>query len=531
MIFKVCFHIFIGFLVSITLIFEGCKSTQAQTTLQTPRNDGAKELKITVKQFKFVGNTVFSVDELTKVTEPFTQRPLSWSELLQARSAVTQLYVDQGYITSGAYLSPQEIKDGVVTINILEGTLADIEIQGLTRLNANYIKDRLALAAGQPLNVNTLLKGLQLLQINPLIETISAELLTSGVGKSNLLVEVTEANAKSAFIALNNGRSPSIGRFERMVELSEGNLLGFGDRLTALYKNTDGSNEIQVDYILPLNARNGTLSLEYTNSSAWVIESPFESLNLTSFFQRYEVTLRQPIVETANQEFAIGLTGQRLESQNFILSTPFPITTGADDSGEIRLSSVRFFQEYTQRSNDQVLAARSEFTLGLDTFNASVDRQLFSPQYFIWRGQLQWLRLIDVDNLFLARVNFQFSNDSLVSIEQFGFGGVESVRGYNPNAILRDSGVSASLEWRLPIFQEPRQNMVLQIAPFVDFATGWNYNSQEDFAPNTLVSTGIGFLYQIGDRFNARLDLGFPLVKLESNGDDNPIYFSIFYRF
>ena len=528
MFFKVCVYLFICFLLPISFVFRSYKSAYAQSL---PTLENTESIKITVKKFKFVGNTVFSTKELEEVTKPFINKPLSWSDLLEARSVITQLYVNQGYITSGAYISPQEVLDGVITINILEGTLADVQINGLRRLHQDYIRDRLILAAGKPLNINRLLLGLQLLQLNPLIDKISAELLAFGVGQSSLQVEVTEAKSFTASVTLDNGRSPSVGRFERMAELSSGNVFGFGDRLTGVYKNTDGSNEVQLAYTLPFNASNGTVSLNYTTSSSWVIQSPFESLNLTSFYQSYEITLRQPIIETPNQEFAIGLTAQRQESQNFLLSIPFALTSGADATGQIRLSTLRFFQEYSQRTNKEVLAARSEFSLGLDAFNPTVELQIFSPQYFIWRGQLQWLRLVDMDNLFLARVNFQLSNNSLVSLEQFGLGGVDSVRGYNPNVKLTDSGVSASFEWRFPVLQKPQQNMVLQIAPFVDVATGWNYNSSDDFTSNTLVSTGVGLIYQIGDRFNARLDLGIPLVKLRSNMVDNPVYFSIFYRF
>ena len=46
--------------------------------------------KIAVKEFRFEGNTVFSQEELAEITQPFTDRQLSFSELLQARSEVTK---------------------------------------------------------------------------------------------------------------------------------------------------------------------------------------------------------------------------------------------------------------------------------------------------------------------------------------------------------------------------------------------------------------------------------------------------------
>ena len=61
---------------------------------------------ITVEQFQFEGSTVFSDEELAKVTASFTNRPIAFAELLQARSAITQYYIERGYVTSGAYIPP-----------------------------------------------------------------------------------------------------------------------------------------------------------------------------------------------------------------------------------------------------------------------------------------------------------------------------------------------------------------------------------------------------------------------------------------
>jgi len=63
--------------------------------------------------------TVFSPEELAAVTQPFTGS-VSFAQLLQARSAVTQLYIDQGYITSGAFLPEQTLENGQVTIQVIE---------------------------------------------------------------------------------------------------------------------------------------------------------------------------------------------------------------------------------------------------------------------------------------------------------------------------------------------------------------------------------------------------------------------------
>ncbi|HEY9652342.1 MAG TPA: ShlB/FhaC/HecB family hemolysin secretion/activation protein [Coleofasciculaceae cyanobacterium] len=493
---------------------------------------------ITVQEFKFVGSTVFSDEQLAKVTEPFTKRPITFAELLSARTAVTTLYTSNGYVTSGAFIPPQTLTSGTVTIQIVEGGLEDIQVNGLRRLRSGYVRSRLALATGKPLNVPRLLEALRLLQLDPLISRISAELSTgSSPGTSLLIVDVAEANTWSYQLFANNGRSPSVGSFRRGASLTQANLLGFGDSLTFSYTNTDGSNGIDANYTFPLNARNGTLSLAYGNTSSEVIEDPFNVLDIQSSSRYFDITLRQPVFQTPTQEFVLGLIGSRRESDTSILDDlPFPLSPGADDEGRTRLTALRFFQEWTQRSAQEVIALRSQFSLGLDAFNATVNEtipetgeQIPDSRFFSWRGQAQWVRLLAPDTLFLLRGDIQLADQFLLPIEQYGLGGLGSVRGYRQDLLLADNGALVSAELRLPIVRIPQWQGVLQVIPFFDVGAVWN-SGREDPETDHLAALGLGLQWQQGDRFTARLDWGIPLVSVDSRErtwQENGLYFSI----
>jgi len=141
-------------------------------TPTTPENIPGGLRTINVERFEVVGSTVFSPEQLAKVLAPFTNRPISFAELFSARSAITQLYFDNGYITSGAYIPPQTLQGKVVTITVLEGGLENIQVTGIKYLNPNYVRRRIEIATKAPLNRNRLLQALQLLQLNPLISNI-----------------------------------------------------------------------------------------------------------------------------------------------------------------------------------------------------------------------------------------------------------------------------------------------------------------------------------------------------------------------
>lgn len=506
----------------------------APTSPEVP--NGGDQNKITVQKFEFSGNTAFSNEELAKVTESFTNRSITFAELLNARSAITQLYVENGYVTSGAFIPPQSMTEGTIKIEIVEGGLEDIQVNGLRRLNDNYIRSRLSLATKKPLNVPKLLEGLRLLQLNPLIENISAELSTgSGPGTSLLIVEVKEADSWSYQLFANNGRSPSVGSFRRGASLTQANLLGLGDGLTVSWTNTDGSNELDGTYTLPINPRNGTLSISYSDTSSKVIESPFNFLDIQSTSSNLDITLRQPIFQTPAKEFVLGLTASRRVSQTLFLEdligegVGFP-APGADDDGRTRLFALRFFQEWTKRGAKEVFAVRSQFNIGLDAFGATSSDDNPDSRFLSWRGQAQWVRLLAPETLLLIRGDVQLADQDLLPTEQFGLGGQGSVRGYRQDVRLTDNGAFASAELRLPILRIPEWDGVLQVTPFVDLGTTWNSGDSPDPDPRSLAAIGLGLQWQQGDRFTARLDWGIPLISVDSTErtwQENGLYFSI----
>jgi len=498
------------------------------------------ERKIVVERFEIEGNTAFSARELAVVTAPFTQRPLSFAELLQVRSAITDLYTDAGYITSGAFIPPQELEDGAIKIRVVEGQLEKIEVKGTRRLNPNYVRRRIAVAARAPLNVNRLIDGLQLLRQNPLIENLSTELSASPhPGRSVLTVQVKEAKSFNIQAVLDNGRSPSVGSFRRRVQASDSNLSGQGDLVSIVYTNTDGSNALDLSYMRSLNARNGTLRFAFGVTSSEVIEPPFEVLEIESDSRFYEISFRQPIVQTPTEELALGLTVSRQESETELLGIPFPLSAGADLEGRTRISALRFFQEWTQRSERQVLAMRSQFSLGLDAFGSTINETLpedpsIAPdsRFFSWRGQAQWVRLLAPDTLLVVRGDMQLADTALVPLEQFGLGGLERLRGYRQDFLLSDNGAFGSIELRIPIVRDPSWQGLIQVVPFIDVGTAWN-RGDNDPDPSTLASAGIGLRMQLGNRFNARLDWGLPLVSVESRDrtwQENGILFSLMYQ-
>jgi hemolysin activation/secretion protein len=180
-----------------------------------------------------------------------------------------------------------------------------------------------------------------------------------------------------------------------------------------------------------------------------------------------------------------------------------------------------------------VIALRSQFSLGLDAFDATVNESSPDSRFVAWRGQGQWVRQLAPDTLVLVRSDLQFADRPLVALEQFSLGGIDSVRGYRQDTLLTDNGLLFSAEARLPILRVRRIDSLLQLTPFVDVGTAWNRSGRPDPDPGTLAGIGLGLRWQTRDRLTARLEWGIPLVSIESSKrswQENGVYFSIVFN-
>jgi hemolysin activation/secretion protein len=497
--------------------------------------------KIVVKKFDITGSTVFSPSELQKITASLTNRPIGFNELLQAANQITELYAKNGYINSGAFIPGNQTFDaqgGTVKIEIIEGSVEDIVVTGTQRLNPKYIKSRVAIGASTPLKVDRLLESLRLLQLDPLIKNISTELATGREPSTSIVnLKVTENPTWRAGITAGNNRTPSVGELIAQANLSQSNLTGAGDGLVLSYGRSEASNIYDINYTLPINPRNGTLKFQYSRSNSRVVENPFDRLDINGTAQDISVGYRQPLLQTTAQEFALGITIANRETNTGYLASiignrvgyPSP---GADDNGVTRITAARLFQDYTLRDSQQVFAARSQLSFGVNTLDATVSPSSPNSNFVTWRGQGQYVRALAPNSILLLKLEGQIADRPLVALEQLGIGGQDTVRGYRQDLLLGDNGLLASAEVRIPIFTPADSKQVLQIVPFVDFGVISNQAPNPNPKNDTIASGGIGLRYQNGDNFFAKLDYGVPFTSIDQpkrTGQEKGFHFSVGY--
>jgi hemolysin activation/secretion protein len=486
---------------------------------ETQRQPGT--VRVFVRDVMVTGNTVFSDEEINEVTAPFKNRTLVTEDLERLRLALTLLYINKGYLTSGAIIPDQDIAAGVVAVHIIEGRLTKIDVQGNRWFNTSYLHDRLELGVQTPIMLEPLQEQLQLLQQDRRIERINAELRPGDErGESALNVHVQDKQPFHASLEVNNYQTPLVGEARGIGTLSHDNLTGNGDVLSLAYGHSTGAFPIvDASYALPLNRYGTTFSPYYRRYDFKLIEDPFGPLQLKTNTEIIGMSLRQPVYRTVTDEVALSITGEHLFTQSFVFgSLPIDLFPGFQN-GAATVSALRFAQEWTHRTIDTVLAVRSRFSMGLNVLGATINSNSDTPdgQFFSWLGQVQAIQQFG-EKLFgmqlLERMDLQVTNSPLFPLEQVSLGGRYTVRGYREVTALRDNIFLVSIESRFPLWRWASGEPMIQFAPFVDVAHGWNLGQNRPSPINpsptfidTLASVGAGLRWNILPKDRATLEV------------------------
>ena len=485
--------------------------------------------KLVVNEIRFDGNGVYSDEELRDVISVDLSKPLSTEDLEAIRKAVSRFYFNNGYVNSGAMIGEQDLSKGVLTVSVVEGALDKINVMGTGWLRPGYVEKRIRSGVKTPLSMEDLKRSLEFVRRDEKIRKINTALLPGDeLGQSHLDVIVTENKLFDAGIGISNRRPPSVGAEEAEVYVGTRNLTSLGDTLRLNYTFTDegmdevdfdGADNYAVSYSLPLHTSGTSLELGTVRSDYVILEEPFDTLNIQSDTQMVSVGIRQPIYNDLKHEFSVSLKGERRQSKTMVSGMPFSISPGSTD-GMTRIAALRVSPEYVYRSSKRVIAVRTTLSFGLDAQDPVLDESYMEPEFFSWLTQASWVEAIgSSENLFALKSYYQHTDERLISMEQFSLGGMNTIRGYRENQIIRDNAFSISPEVRIPILRDRYTKPIMHLVPFFDYGIGWNAEGDRD--RESIYSLGLGLTYKPTDYVNMSLYWGYAFEDFDVKDDDD----------
>jgi hemolysin activation/secretion protein len=489
---------------------------------------GDEPAEIVLKGVEFDGNTVFSDAKLLELVKERLGKKVSIEELEGVRKAVSKHYVDHRYVNSGAVIDEQDMAGGILKIRIVEGYLDAVNVMNEGWLRTGYLRKRIHREVGKPLNLDDLKLALELIRRDDKIRKINTALVPSDeLGQSHLDMIVTEKKVFDVGIGISNRRPPSVGAEEAEMFFGTKNLTSLGDTLRLNYTFTqEGMREADFGdagnysmfYSLPLTRWDTTLELGLTQSDYAILEEPFDALDIQSDTRMYSVALRQPIYRDFQHEFSVTLKGEHRRSEVLVSGERFSISPGSVD-GQTRITALRISPEYVYRSQERVIAARTTFSFGLDKLDPIMTPD-FDRKYFTWMTQASWVESVTKnDTLLIVKLLHQYTDQSVVSMEQFSLGGMNTIRGYRENQLIRDNALVISPELRIPVYKDRYGKPLVYLIPFFDFGTGWNTEGPKD--RETIYSAGLGVTYNPSDYVNMAVYWGHAFKDFDIPNDDD----------
>lgn len=499
---------------------------------------------------------VFSTNVLAALVAEYAGRELGDAELEAARRRITEHYVAHGYLNSGALLPDQDVAKGVVTFLIVEGRLSEIYVHGTRRLKPKFARRRLEVGVPRPLNLDQLGDALNTLRLNPNVDRMTADIQpvrTNGavvLGQSILDLQIEEARPYHLELQIDNYQPPSVGAELMEILASCQNLTGNSDVLALQYGLLQrgqsggvafaGLDNLGVAYSLPVTARDTTLGAFYDRRDYAVVQEPFNQLDIQSSYYAYGLRVQQPLYRGRGHSVSAGLSLERRHSESFLLGEPFSFSSGTL-GGEADVTVLRLNTEWTRSWVNQNLMARLTTSLGLDAWGATRLPLGADGRFVSVLGQWQYIRRLNSgpfagalgDSQLVFRGGFQWADDPLLAMEQFSLGGINTVRGYIQNQLVRDTGVFASVELRVPVIRGKSGGQILQVVHFFDFGAGWDVGTRTP-EPTSISGVGLGLILNVAKRLNARFDWGYPLRDVPNTDDSLQglgLYFQVGYAF
>lgn len=497
---------------------------------------GAENIRFELSGVQIDGLTAFTPAQLEPIYANKLGTTVSLADVYAIATALTTHYRNNGYILTQVIVPPQTIDGGIVHLQAVEGYIDNVTVEGKDKENALKLIRAYAagLKTGKPLNVRDLERQLLLINDLPGVEARSViSPSPSATGGADLRI-IVERDPFEAVVSVNNYGSRYLGPNQLDMMAAANSLLGLNERMTAQMVTTLGSelNYAAVGYDQPVG-RYGTivsLAANYSNTDPGFDLKPFDVKGRSEF---YSLKVAHPFIRSRHQNLTLYT---QLDSRDVYSKSIVDRRT--DHIRALRLGGRYEFLDTLFGAG--VNSAELEIAKGLgilgasDEGDAALSRALADPQFFKGNLELQRLQRVSSQVNVLVAARGQWSADPLLSAEEFGVGGIDTGRAYDPSEIIGDDGVSGKIEVQ---WNEPKKISFVedyQLFGFFDAGKVWNQDATTSTQKvNSLTSTGLGLRTTLPRQFSADLTLAVPLSReIQTEKDkDARLYFNLSKRF
>jgi hemolysin activation/secretion protein len=475
--------------------------------------------------------------EFIRLVKLFIGQPVSMESLQRLQSAVRVHFKSKGHSFTLVHLPQQDITDGYVQLVVTQARLSgEITVEGNRYFSDEQYLRWLRQQVDQPVDALQLNDDIDWINRNPFRSATVAASPGSQAGTTHLTIQAREARPVRWYMGANNTGSESTTKERVLAGMNWGNAFGLGHQMS-LQVTADSafehSKSLSGSYSLDLPWRH-TLSLSGAYSKTdGIVSEPFSLTGMSSqFILRYGIPLADAWGGSLSHSVSLGLDYKRSDN-NFDFAS-IPIT---DNTTEV----IQIAALYSGQLSDSLGKTSASLSLyhAPGGVTARNEDRYFKDSRYRASANYSYVRLdLRRNNRLPANWEWnwagsgQLSNQNLIGSEQFGAGGMNTVRGYQEGEVYGDEGLRLSQELLTPAFAIARRlgfsrQDGMRLYVFQDFAGTHSVKKLPGEDHAYLHSAGLGLRYQIGQLMTAQVAWGRQLRNIESDPENHNIHFSV----
>ncbi len=458
-----------------------------------------------IRAFRVEGNTLLPQATVNGLVAPFTGGEKDFGDVQAAVEALEQAYKDRGYTTVSVLLPEQALEKGEVLLRVIEGRIRSVKVEGNQFFDSANIRASLpTLKQGQVPIMDSVSASLRVANEHPM-KKLSLR-LSPGEKEDDLdaTAAVTDEKPWRAALTLDNTGTLQTGRRRLGLSYQQGNLFDRDHQLGLQYQTSpERFRDVSIyaaSYRIPLYALGDSIDLigTYSDVNVGTIAAGDLSLAVTgrgsTLGGRYNWNLKRR--GDYEHQLVFGLDQKVFKNSVLALGEQL----GSDVT--IRPLSLAYNGRWAEQGSETgffVSVARNLPGSGNATQDAVSRVRAGAPaNYQILRGGGSLTRAIAGDWQWRLGMSAQWATSPLIPGEQFGLGGVGSVRGFEVREFSSDLGFQGNLEMYTPDLC-PAVEHNCRIVVFYDFgALKRNQPLPEEPTSVHLGSAGIGVRYLLG---------------------------------
>lgn len=476
----------------------------------------ADALRFEIRSYRIEGNTLLPQEMIDHLLARHAGARRDFGDVQRALEALQGLYQDQGYAGILVTLPEQELDRGTVLFRVLEPKIGRVLVEGNEHFSADNARRSVpALVPGTTPNTRDVAASIKVANENPAKQT--AVLLRPGSrdGEVDAVIRVADVPPMRYSVSFDNTGNKETGTYRTGVAFQHGNLFDRDHVLTLQYVTSPRNiNDVEVyglGYRIPLYARGDSIDLiaGYSTVDSGTVQNLFDvsgqgavyalryNQNLAKLGE-FEHRLVYGVDYRAYQNLVTPVGG----SFNFVPDmTVHPLSLTYGGALRQQQREVSFYVGYTQN-----LPGGNDGT-NTDFKNSRLDSR---AAYRIWRFGGVFSRTFAKDWQFRLKADAQYSPDALISAEQFGLGGAESIRGFNERYASNDRGHRSNWEIYTPDVAAgfgAGDSARLRFLGFYDTGRlGRNRRQPGELAHVSLDSIGFGFRFSYRTNLTVKAD-------------------------